>query len=150
MNKIYVSEVSLNSLLKSLADKITKDKLVPNKIVCLAKGGLIPARMLAKYLGISTIYSIGVVFYTKPGETTDIPHIYQHLSEDFSHTDSILIVDDICDSGESMKVALEEVSNHKGMQIATCTIHYKPKSSYKPNYFAKEVQNSTWVDYFWE
>ena len=149
MNKVQIDIQSFETLVRILGNQIKAQNLHINKIVCLSKGGLIPARYLAKFLEVDKIYVIGSSFYVKPGETQPKPYIYQHLTEDFDN-DNILLVDDICDSGESIKVALKEIDEHGGFHVFTATIHYKNHSSFKPDLYAEEVPNDTWIDYFWE
>jgi len=119
-------------------------------IVAIAKGGIVPARYLAKWLDVKRIYSLGIEFYKDVGVTMKVPFIYQGLNTTFKFNDHILIVDDIADSGSTFKVAMQEVLQSGTHIISTCSIHYKPKSFYKPDFYYEEVPNEDWILYSWE
>jgi len=76
------------------------------------------------------------------------------ISLNSHHGLNILIVDDVVDTGKTF----EELSNYL-LQIADrcptfnykfLSIHYKPRSTFKPDMFFQEVNNSTWIVYPWE
>lgn len=148
MKREKITEADLKGCILTLVEQL-KDKNV-NKIVTLSKGGYIPARLLAKYLNIRRIYSVGIEFYRAEGQTLEFPYIYQHLTEEFEDDDVILIIDDITDTGDSMKYAYSEVVENGGKNIITCSVLHKPKSSFTPNHYGKEVDNDTWIDFYFE
>ena len=148
MKKKYIHESKVEYYINKITDQV-KDAGI-TKIVTLAKGGYVPARALAKTLNIRRIYSVGVEFYEAEGQTIEVPHVYQHLTEDFKDNDVILIVDDITDTGNSMQVALQEVIEHNGKNIITCCLLHKPKSSFIPNVYGQKVDNDVWFDFFFE
>jgi len=149
ITKVRYTLDEIDTLTEKLAKQIKEDRIKIDYIVALSKGGLIPARLLAKYLAVKKILVIGIEFY-KGMSTMDIPHIYQKLSCRFNGTDNILIVDDIVDTGESIKAALSEVIDHGGQDIITASLHYKNKASYMPLYYGELVSNEAWVIYPWE
>ena len=134
-------------LAKEIRKKYEEDRI---QIVALAKGGLVPARYLAKCLGIKRIYSIGIEYYSDVNQTFEVPYVYQKLTNDFKEKDIILIVDDIVDSGKTMGVAMQEIIDHKGKHVLGCSLHYKSKSTYTPDYYGEEVPDEVWVIYPWE
>ena len=134
---------------QELGRRITEDGHKPDVIIAIAKGGLVPARYLAKHLDIREIYSIGIKFYSDVGETMKVPKVYQDLPRDIRGSTAV-ICDDILDSGDSIRVAMEEAVEAGCDKIITCALHYKPRSKYKPNYFHEEVDNDVWIEYDWE
>ena len=60
----------------------------------------------------------------------------------------MLIVDDVSDTGRSLAVAKDHVQKAGAEEIKVATLHYKPHSSFKPDYFVDET--SAWVVYPWE
>ena len=136
---------------QSLSDNISaflSDKKV-TKIVTLARGGYIVSRLISQKINVRRIYSIGIECYGDEN-SANAPQIYQTLTQRFNDDDIIVIIDDIIDSGESIKIAKREVMNNGGKRIITCALHYKPHSKYKPDYYAQKIDNNIWVDYCWE
>lgn len=141
---------NVNQATFQIADAMKRANEKIDYIVALAKGGLTPARYMAKWLDVKRIYSVGIEFYREPGVTMKIPFVYQHLGAKFKSDDHILIVDDIADTGSTFKVAMQEVLESGTRAISTCAIHYKSKSYYKPDYYFEEVKDEDWVVYHWE
>jgi len=134
---------------KSLAIDISEDYDI-DSIVALSRGGLVPARYIATELDVDNIYTLGIRFYDRFNKKLKTPIIYQGFTHTFKRFERILIVDDIVDTGESIKTAVDLVTASKGRNIITCSLHYKPKSSIKPDYYYKEVSDNTWIVYDWE
>ena len=55
-----------------------------------------------------------------------------------------MIVDDICDSGKTLKQFKFEEN------IYTATLHWKQSSEYQPNYFWEVAFENEWIVYPWE
>ena len=148
-NQINVSWEQIHTLTEALAEDISTEYTIDN-IVAIARGGVVPARYFAKLLGIRRMYTLGVEFYIDEEQKLKIPTIYQGLTEPFNCDGTTLIVDDIVDSGGSMIVAVNEVSNKGACDIITCSLHYKPKSTYTPTFYGEKVPNDVWLKYDWE
>ena len=61
---------------------------------------------------------------------------------------NVLVVDDVADTGESLKVAVEHLNVCGAATIKTATIYYKPQSIFKPDFFI--IQTRQWVVFPWE
>jgi len=59
----------------------------------------------------------------------------------------VLLVDDIVDTGETMKAADAMVAE-AGLEVETAALHVKPGRSFHPNFYVTETPN--WVVYPWE
>ena len=57
----------------------------------------------------------------------------------------ILLVDDIADTGKTLKAAKEELERKTGRKIITATVAYKPQSVMKPDAYVYNVDNNTWI-----
>ena len=115
-------------------------------IVAVARGGLTFAHLLSEALHIRNIQSIQTEFYDemKKRDTVSIKG-----KCDFSRSKKILIVDDIADSGETLKALLNYFhSTYPDFEFKTVTIFYKKSSVFKPNYWVREAEG--WIDFFWE
>jgi hypoxanthine phosphoribosyltransferase len=107
-------------------------------MVTLAKGGFPLARILADFLQIPLIVSMGVHFYTGIGTRAATPEIYQDISPlDTIRGKNILLFDDVADSGESLLFAREYLLASGAGKVVTSALYYKEKSKIVPDYFGQ-------------
>jgi hypothetical protein len=60
----------------------------------------------------------------------------------------VLIVDDVADSGRSLTVAKEYILKQGAGEVKIATLHYKPVSMFKPDFFIGTTD--AWIIYPWE
>jgi len=114
-NKIYLSWDDINNLVDKLCEKIITEQPNIDSIFGLKRGGLIPAVMVSHKLGL-------------PWSDVMLPNT--------------LVVDDICDSGETLKNCIGGY---------TAVLHYKPHTScFAPNIWASIHDGDDWIIYPWE
>ena len=120
MEKIYLSWDEIEDAIESLAHQIKQSGKKIGSMDGLARGGLIPAVMLSHKLGIP------------------------FMNENNNDEGYILIVDDICDTGET----LEYYDIHD--YILTATIHHKQTAIIEPNFYYSLAPQDKWIVYPWE
>jgi len=130
-----------------LFEKMTDDNFYPDIIVGIARGGWIPARLLAAFYGNRRTANIKIEFYNNTTRATDNPIITQEISEKVEDK-IVLIVDDVADSGKSLMAAIEHIKEMGAKEIKTATLYYKKHSIIKPEYYIKETK--AWIVYPWE
>jgi hypothetical protein len=91
--------------------------------------------------------SIRIEFYLAPGVTARKPVISQAIMVPVKGV-NVLVVDDVSDTGESLKVAVEHLDVCGAKGIKTATLFYKPQSIFKPDFFI--VQTEQWIIFPWE
>jgi hypoxanthine phosphoribosyltransferase len=91
--------------------------------------------------------SIRIEFYLAPGVTARKPVISQAIMVPVKGV-NVLVVDDVSDTGESLKVAVEHLDVCGAKAIRTATLYYKPQSIFKPDFFI--VQTEQWIIFPWE
>lgn len=121
MNKVYLSWKDIEDAIDSLAYNIKNSGLEIKSICGMVRGGLIPAVMLSHKLGIKYSHIL-------------LPKIQG----------CTLLVDDICDSGNTLAKFKNET------RIATATIHYKQSAAVEPNFWYSLVKEGDWIVYPWE
>jgi len=119
----------------------------PDLIVGLSRGGLVPARILCDILGVRTLGVLGIAFHKGVGKTAEKPCITQELTMDIRGK-KILVVDDIADTGKSLEVAKDYLMRKGAAGIRIATLHYKPTSAFKPDYYVMTA--TAWIVYPWE
>jgi len=68
-------------------------------VLGVARGGLIPATIIAHKLGIKRVFSLGVTYYDGDIKR-DAPIVYQQLPAEIEY-ENVLIVDEVLDTGET-------------------------------------------------
>ena len=128
----------------ALAEKIRKEGFNPELIVGVARGGWIPARILSDLLHNPNVTSIRVEFYEDVGVTGREPRITQPLPISVKGR-RVLIVDDVADTGHSLLTVYEHVNKAGAEIVKTATLHYKPHSIFKPDFYI--VETTAWIIY---
>lgn len=129
---------------EQLADSIS---YAPGLIVGISRGGLVPARVLSDILGVGSMGVLGVSFYKAMGRPGGFPQITQDLNMDLKGK-RVLVVDDVADTGRSLMVAKEHLLGKGAKEVRIATLHYKPCSAFRPDYYVAET--TAWIVYPWE
>ena len=134
---VYMDTMYLASLVKRSYD--------PDHIVGVSRGGLIPAVIFSHMMNTPLV---PVVYSSAEGNGDDKAQTSLKNLPKFKKGDKILIVDDICDSGNTLK-ALVEFYRSKEVIVETAVLYYKDKwptlnitdvkHGFYPNYFIKRV-----------
>ena len=74
-----------------MCDQLEADEFIPDVVVGISRGGLIPGVMIS--------HKLEIPFKPVHASTRDFPHWENYLPK--PKDEKILIVDDICDSGET-------------------------------------------------
>ncbi len=117
----------VDNAIKQLKSKITEK---PDIIIGIVRGGLIPARLLAKCLDVNEMYALTV---KKIGDERVVT---SEINEDINGR-SILLVEDVLETGTSIIVAMEYLKS-KGANVKTASIYYQPKTQIMPDYYVSE------------
>lgn len=134
-------------MLVELALRVRQSGFKPDLIVGVSRGGWVPGRVLSDLMENPHTANIKIEFYVGIGKTVRKPVITQPVSEDISDK-HVLLVDDVADTGESLKVALDHVTGRGAGIVKTATVYYKPHSIFKPDFFGGTT--SEWIIFPWE
>jgi hypothetical protein len=138
----------IQTLCSTLARKIKDSGYIPDVIVAVARGGWVPARLLCDFLDIRELYSVktehwGVVA-TPDGEA----RLTQPLNIDLKGK-KVLVVDDVADTGETIKVVIDHVKDFSPKDIKVAVVDYKRTSKFIPDFYAAEMEEWRWIVYPW-
>ena len=140
-----------------LARQVKDSKWEPDLLVALARGGLIPGGAVAYALGLRTIGSVNMEFYTGEGTTLEEPIIlppYMEVSADLGPR--ALIVDDVADSGRTLQKTVDLLSKQGvkdrlgklvHFEVRTAVLYEKPGSVVKPDYRWRQTER--WISFPW-
>ena len=133
-------------LLIELCEKIRENGFKPDVIIGVSRGGWSPARVISDILENPNIANIKVEFYKGVYKTTDEPVITQPISVQIKDK-RILIVDDVSDTGKTLKLLNYELSKQT-RKIKTVTVYSKPWTCFTPDFYAKST--NAWIIFPWE
>jgi hypoxanthine phosphoribosyltransferase len=121
------------NLARKVADKINSSGYKPDIIVGLARGGWVLARILCDFVGIKDLVSLKVEHWgvtATPDGTAKLKH---PLNVDLTGK-KVLVVDDITDTGESMRVTVEYLKSLNPSEIRTASLQHLTCAKFKADY----------------
>jgi hypoxanthine phosphoribosyltransferase len=129
------------------AQKIKAQNYKPDLIVAIARGGVVPARILSDLLETPNLSFIQIEFYTNINQTLQEPTLKQTLNTNVTGKKT-LIIDDIADTGKSLKLAKTHLQQQEAIEIKTATLYQKNQSITIPDFYEKQTTN--WVVFPWD
>ncbi len=139
-NQIY-------DMLLDLANKIQGDGYKPDVIIGIARGGLVPARILSDVLETPELAIIQIEYYVSIAQTRQEPILKRSLHTQITDKKALL-VDDVSDTGKSLQLAKNHLQQQGAKEIKTATLYAKPQTITKPDYCEK--QTSHWIVFPWD
>lgn len=118
-------------------------------IICITRGGLVPAAIVSRELGLRIIETICIASYhdyTTQGELQVLKTIAQDvIATGEAGGKGILVVDDLVDTGKTAKIVRDMLPN---AHIAT--VYAKPLGRPLVDTFVTEVSQDTWIYFPWD
>jgi hypoxanthine phosphoribosyltransferase len=129
------------------AQKIKTQNYKPDLIVAIARGGVVPARILSDLLETPNLSFMQIEFYINISQTLQEPILKQTLTTNVTGK-KILLIDDISDTGKSLKLAKTHLQHQGAIEIKIATLYEKPQSVTTPDFYEKQTNN--WVVFPWD
>jgi hypoxanthine phosphoribosyltransferase len=136
-----------SNLAKKLAKKINGSGYTPDLIVGLARGGWVLARVLCDLIGVKDLVSLKVEHWGVTATPDGKAKLRYPLNVDLNGK-KVLIIDDITDTGESMRIAVEYIESLKPSEVRTAALRHIKTSKFTPDYFGEEM-DWRWVIFPW-
>ena len=135
-------------LSRELARAIKSSRFEPDLVVAIGRGGYVPARIVCDFLLHSLLTSIKIEHWDiaackRPQASVRFP-----LAVDVRKK-KILIVDDVTDTGDTLKAAIDYVKCEGAGQIKTAVMQHKTSSSLIPDFYADLISDWRWIIYPW-
>ena len=146
MEKEYLVWSKVDEAIWTLVDHVRKEYNV-DIIVGIARGGLIPAVRMSHIMDNILMRVMDVKFYTDIERHTEMPEITVPLTEPVQGK-NVLIVDDVADTGKTLKVVKEDIIQKGARDVRIAVIAKKPKSIVDPDYYI--FQTDKWIIFPWE
>jgi hypoxanthine phosphoribosyltransferase len=143
-----VSWGEVTRLVRRLALAITAAGYRPDVIVAIARGGYVPARLLADYLNVMVLASFKIEHYAPGARKQRRARIAQPLNIAVAGK-CVLVVDDVADSGDTFVAALRHIKKGRPAAIKTAALHYKTTSRVRPDFIGEQTLVWRWINYPW-
>lgn len=131
-----------------LAGLIRTSGFYPDMVVAIGRGGYVPARLVCDYLDIMELTSIKIEHYLSGSSRQKQAIIRYPLCTDIGNQ-RVLLVDDVNDSGDTLKVAVQHLQAMRPSEIRTAVMHQKIISDFSVDYYARKVIKWRWLIYPW-
>ena len=115
-------------------------------IVCITRGGLVPAAIVAREIGTRLIETVCVASYheyDEQGEMRVLKEIAPALLEDGG--EGVLIVDDLTDTGRTAALVRSMLP-----RAHFAAVYAKPMGRPQVDTFITEVSQDTWIFFPWD
>ena len=152
MTGTYITFVNFErykEMMKKILDEVKPENY--DIIVGLHRGGNIPAIHLSHKLNIPCI---SIDWSLRDGNITDRSLADANILSNLVHKDNkrVLIVDDIIDSGDSLRTLLDR-ANIPRLQVGIASLIYNDEQMIVPNAYGRKISRSThkdWFEFWWE
>jgi len=131
-------------LCRALALRVADD-YSPDLVIGVARAGVIPGAVIASILQVD-FHSMLISRKEPEGAVRERPAVLS-AAPDEARGRKVLIVDQVCSSGETMRLALAAVRDRGPAEVRTVTMFVRPRS-YRPDHFALETDAT--VVYPWD
>ncbi|HDJ83509.1 MAG TPA: phosphoribosyltransferase, partial [Desulfurococcaceae archaeon] len=143
----YISWSKAIALCYKLAEKILDSGYIPDVIVAVLRGGVVPALIISDYLGIEEFYAIRAKHWGIGSRKLDKPAITQ-IPKDL-RSRRVLVVDEVVDTGLTLKNIVDILKNQDPLDIRTAVLHVKSTTQYLPDYYVEFIKKWKWIFYPW-
>ena len=118
-------------------------------IVCITRGGLVPAAIVARELNLRLIETVCVESYEAAGRQSEI-RLLKGVADAIAKIGGgagkgVLIVDDLVDTGKTARVVRELIP-----QAHFAAVYAKPMGRPMVDTFITEVSQDTWIYFPWD
>jgi xanthine phosphoribosyltransferase len=115
-------------------------------VVCITRGGLVPAAIVSRELGVRLIDTICVASYHDYAEQGDLD-VLKEVSPAIlaDGGQGVLVIDDLTDTGKTAAVVRKMLP-----KAHFATIYAKPKGRPLIDTFVTEVSQDTWIYFPWD
>ena len=134
---------------RDVSTQVKAAEFEPDVIVALARGGWFAGRCICDFLGLNDLTSLKMEHYVGTAEKSDGPQIRYPMPEGSVEDKDVLIIDDIADTGGSIKRAQEYVEKRNAGEIRTATLQLLQTSEFEPDFVGEQLEEWTWVVYPW-
>jgi hypoxanthine phosphoribosyltransferase len=146
MREIFYSWDEFKADIHLITSQMHDSGWFPNVVVGIKRGGLVPAVTLSHHMNVPMLVASCQLRDGNPN--IDLSEIIK-----LDYNNKILLVDDICDSGETFKQVIHQFNKIGFKNIKSCSIFYNIRQSFYVDFKAKKIdrqENKKWIIFPWE
>ena len=116
-------------------------------MVCITRGGLVPAAIVSRELGIRLIETVCIASY-HDYQTQGGLQVLKTIADQVravDHGSKVLVIDDLVDTGKTVQMVREMLPN-----AHYATVYAKPLGRPLVDTFITEVSQDTWIYFPWD
>jgi hypoxanthine phosphoribosyltransferase len=120
---------------------------IPDYIVGVKRGGLIPA------IKLSHLLNKPLIMMSCQLRDSDDTEVRLYEVEELPKDKRVLVVDDICDSGQTFQKIAQKLKDSGFSQIKSCSLFYNVSQDFAIDYKARSINrltNNQWISFPWE
>lgn len=138
---------NVGTAVDELAAQVQAAEFMPDAVLALARGGLPAGGALAYALGVKTMATLNVEFYTGVDERLDEPLLLPPVPDlTVLRTERLLIVDDVADTGRTLALARDFCAEHVA-DVRTAVLYEKPHSVVRADFVWRRTDK--WINFPW-
>jgi uncharacterized protein len=138
---------NVGTAVDELAAQVQAAEFMPDAVLALARGGLPAGGALAYALGVKTMATLNVEFYTGVDERLDEPLLLPPVPDlTVLRTERLLIVDDVADTGRTLALARDFCAEHVA-DVRTAVLYEKPHSVVRADFVWRRTDR--WINFPW-
>jgi hypothetical protein len=135
-------------LSRKLADAIKSSGFHPDLMVAIGRGGYVPARIVCDFLLHSLLTSIKIEHWDIAARKRPQASVRFPLAVDV-RDQKILIIDDVTDTGDTLRVAIDYIKLQGAGEIKTAVMQHKTTSALVPDFYVDLISDWRWIIYPW-
>jgi uncharacterized protein len=129
---------------RHIAVDVIASGFIPDVVVAITRGGLIPAGAIAYALGIKSCGALNVA--SARGRPVELVVLAPWLNDSRPRSQRVLLVDDVADSGHGLSTAVDML-RQSGVDVRSACLYSKPRTVLEPDYVWRRT--TAWVTFPW-
>ncbi len=129
---------------REVAAKVVAAGARPDVIVGLTRGGWVAARLLCDLLGIKELHAVNVDHWGVTATPDGAATLTHPLTADVQGK-RVLVVDDLTDTGASLRLAREHVHSLAPARVQTAVLLHITHSILAPDFFSTAIPADQWA-----
>lgn len=122
-------------------------------IIVIPRGSYYPVNIIARSFGFGALDLIhaSISSYQEGGTLRAEFKLGQMPTDDEVAGKNLLIIDEVCDSGHTLKYLVDKLGQQGAALIRTGVLHYKPaqtQTNFEPDWYVDKTDK--WIVYPWE
>jgi hypoxanthine phosphoribosyltransferase len=127
-----------------LANELQENGVQPTVVVGLTRGGWVPARLLCDHLMVKKLYAVKTEHWGVTANQNGKALLTQELSVNIAG-ESVLVVDDITDTGESLTLAMAHLCSLGAKNTRSATLLHFNHSKFVPDHCSRKLPDDPWI-----